>query len=53
MAAVGAERVLYGSDYPLFDFGYARGRVDLAPLSPAERDKILHDNAARLLRIGG
>lgn len=53
VAAVGAARVLYGSDYPLFDFGYARGRIDHAPLSPAEQAKILHGNAARLLRIDG
>ncbi len=51
VAAVGAERVIYGSDYPLFDFGYERGRVDYSLLSADDRAKILYKNAARLLGL--
>lgn len=49
--AVGAERIVYGSDYPIFDFGYARGRVDFSTLSEPDKSKILFENAARLLQI--
>ena len=47
----GADRVIYGSDYPLADFGYERGRVDYSPLSQNEKAQILFGNAERLLNI--
>jgi len=49
--AVGADRIVHGSDCPLMDPGFQLGRVLAARLSPADRKKILHDNAARLLRV--
>lgn len=50
---VGAEHVMLGSDYP-FDMGDPDpvGAVKKAGLSDADRQRILHDNAARLFRIG-
>ena len=47
----GADRVLYGSDYPLYDFGYERGRVDYSPLSRNDKTQILSGNAQRLFNI--
>ena len=47
--AVGADRVLFGSDYPIINPAYMLGTVLGADISDADRRKILHDNAARLL----
>jgi len=48
---VGSERILYGSDYP----GYkAKPFIDIvlqAPISAAEKENILYNNAVRLLHI--
>ena len=50
---VGADRVMLGSDY-CFDMGYERPveAVTALKLSRNDREKILHGNAARLLRLG-
>jgi aminocarboxymuconate-semialdehyde decarboxylase len=50
---VGAERVMLGSDY-CFDMGYERPveAVTALKLSRNDQEKILHGNAARLLRLG-
>ena len=47
---VGAQRVLFGSDYP-FDMGTTRGveEVEEAVADPATREAVLHGNALRLL----
>ncbi|MBM4438958.1 MAG: amidohydrolase [Candidatus Rokubacteria bacterium] len=50
---VGADRVSLGSDY-CFDMGYDRPRAVIERglrLPPADREKILRGNAARLLRL--
>jgi len=51
---VGVDRVVLGSDYP-FDMGYDKP-VEvverLTSLPPADRDRILGGNAAKLFRIG-
>jgi predicted TIM-barrel fold metal-dependent hydrolase len=50
--AIGVERVLLGSDFPWYAPAEAAAAVEALPgLSPGERDAILGDNAARLLRI--
>jgi uncharacterized protein len=49
VAHLGAERVLYGSDGPLRDFGPQLAKVKGAHISEAERRLILHDNMAKLL----
>lgn len=58
--AVGAEKILFGSDYPLLLYpradrvpGFSRlvEEVCTSRLTDAELDQILHQNARRLLRI--
>ena len=48
---LGAERVIYGSDWPIRDFGTQVGRVLGAALTPEQLRLILHDNAVRVLRF--
>jgi len=47
----GAEHIVYGSDHPLFDFGFELGRVLYSDLSEEQKKLILYDNAAKLLGI--
>lgn len=47
----GIDRVIYGSDYPIFDFGYERGRVDCSALGKEDQQRVLYRNAAGLLRL--
>lgn len=51
---IGAERVVFGSDYP-FDMGTTTGvaEVNAAIAAPGDRAAILAGNAQRLLRIAG
>ena len=49
--AVGAERVLYGSDFPFIELRYGLGRVVFAGLTPAEEELVLAGNARRILRL--
>lgn len=46
---VGADRVLYGTDTPLYHAGMQRIRIDQADLSDADKKKILRDNALGLI----
>ncbi|MBR2780265.1 MAG: amidohydrolase family protein [Eubacteriaceae bacterium] len=48
----GVERVMYGTDYPMWDPAVEIGRFMKIPLSDTERRLILHDNAERILGIG-
>lgn len=48
---LGANRILYGSDAPIRDFGVALARITGSRLDAAARRKILHDNAAALLGL--
>lgn len=52
---VGAERVLFGTDTPLYSTAMQRARIDHADLSLSERQMILRDNAIRIFgsRLGG
>lgn len=50
---LGPDRVLYGSDWPLRDFGVQLGRVRGADLTDDALDRILWRNAARLLQLEG
>ena len=49
---VGAERLLYGSDWPLFRFEYALGRFRNAGISESDLELILSGNALRLFELG-
>jgi predicted TIM-barrel fold metal-dependent hydrolase len=51
VAQLGAERVLYGSDAPIRDFGVALARITGTQLDARAQRKILHDNARALLRL--
>lgn len=44
----GANKILYGSDHPIFDFGYELGQVIHSDITPADKQLILSDNAHRL-----
>jgi len=46
---VGAERILYGSDTPVYFAPSQRARIDQADLTDTEKRMILCDNARRLL----
>nr|BBH91951.1 amidohydrolase [Thermogemmatispora argillosa] len=50
---MGADRILYAVDYPYIQDRQARAFLERAPLSPADREKIAHGNAERLLKLGG
>jgi hypothetical protein len=48
---IGAGRILYGTDSPLYSAAMQRARIDSAELSDADKQVILRDNAYRLLRL--
>jgi hypothetical protein len=47
---VGADKILYGSDFPMFDFAWELGRVTLADITDEEKRLICGENARRLFR---
>ncbi len=49
VAQLGADRVVFGSDWPIRDFAVQRARVDGAALAEADRAKILGGTMASLL----
>lgn len=51
VGTVGADKIVYGSDFPYMDMGYQLGRVVLSEISTEEKRKILSLNARKLLRI--
>ncbi len=50
---VGADKILFGSDYPLLSPTRLLKEIETADLSEAERKLILSENARRLLALGG
>ena len=48
---LGVERVMFGSDYPWFDPAMDLKRFLRLPLTPAEKEKILGENATGILNI--
>ena len=50
-SAIGPERILMGSDYPLVRARTVIGQVESSGLSRSAKDMVLGGNAARLLRI--
>ena len=51
LQALGADHILFGSDYPFEDMATATAFLAGAPVSEADRAKISHANAERLLHI--
>jgi uncharacterized protein len=47
----GADRIMFSVDYPFASNARARAFLDALPVSPADRIKIAHGNADRLLRL--
>jgi predicted TIM-barrel fold metal-dependent hydrolase len=48
---VGAERIMFSADYPYSSMVQARTFLDQLPVSPADKERIAHGNAERLLRL--
>lgn len=51
VSELGAERILYGSDYVMMDHGVMLGVVMGADLSLADKEKILYHNAKELFKL--
>ena len=48
---VGVERIMFSADYPFASMEEARFFLDQLPVSPADKARISHGNAERLLRL--
>lgn len=48
---LGVDRVMFGSDYPWFSPAASLEAIMKLPLEPAEKEKILGENARRILGI--
>ena len=51
IASVGAHRVLFGSGMPYLDPAAALGLLEDSEIAPADKRRIVHENAARLFNI--
>ena len=52
VARIGAERILFGTDAPLYFTAVQRARIDFAEISLDQKRRILHDNAAEIFSLG-
>ena len=48
---IGAERLLFGTDTPLYFTAFQRARIDYADITLAQKRSILRDNAIKLLEL--
>jgi len=48
---VGVDRIMFSADYPYGSMASARAFLDQLPVSPADKHRIAHGNAERLLRL--
>jgi uncharacterized protein len=53
LLAFGADRIMFSVDYPFASNARARAFLDALPVPPADRAKIAHGNADRLLKLAG
>jgi uncharacterized protein len=51
LQTIGADRIMYSVDYPYVIDEHARTFLENAPISPADKEKIAHGNAERVLKI--
>src|SRR5579875_2947697 len=51
LQVMGADRIMYAVDYPYIAGDQARAFLETAPISPADKEKIAHGNAEKLLKI--
>ena len=51
LMSFGVDRIMFSVDYPFASNARARAFLDTLPVSPADREKIAHGNADRLLRL--
>jgi uncharacterized protein len=52
-AVVGLDRVIWSADYPFLHLDSTRELLAGLDLTPEDREKITHRNAARLFRLDG
>ena len=48
---VGVERIMFSADHPYASMAQARAFLDKLPASPADKERIAHSNAERLLQL--
>src|SRR5215212_67401 len=48
---VGVDRIMFSTDHPYASLEEARAFLDRLPVSPADKERIAHGNAERLLRL--
>ena len=48
---MGADRIMYSVDYPYIAGEQARTFLEQAPISPADKEKIAHGNAEKVLKL--
>ncbi len=53
LLSFGVDRIMFSVDYPFASNARARAFLDALPVSPADRAKIAHGTADRLLRLAG
>jgi predicted TIM-barrel fold metal-dependent hydrolase len=51
LTEVGVDRIMFSADYPYSSMETARRFLDNLPVSTADRERIAHGNAARLLKL--
>jgi len=51
LVTFGADRIMFSVDYPFASNARARAFLDTLPVSSADREKIAHGNADRLMRL--
>ena len=53
VSEAGSDKILFGTDTPLYHCGMQRARIEAADLTHAQKRQILRDNAYRLLGLAG
>ncbi|MEO3997910.1 amidohydrolase family protein [Mesorhizobium sp. CAU 1732] len=49
----GQDKVIFGTDFPVLDFGETMRQIDELDLRPASKRKFLRDNALRIYKLDG